>query len=82
MKKSPKKPPGDRWQRVVFSADCDEDGNCPKCAVDYANCGCPGPTQEGYEYQEIRGVLWARKIRARGYDRPPVSRGTMSTGLT
>ena len=52
------------WLRVVFSADCDEDGNCPQCTIDYADCGCPGPTQEDdYEYREdADGVLWARRL--------------------
>lgn len=51
------------WRRVVFSADCDEDGNCPECATDYAECECPGPTQDDlYEYKEDGGVLWARPL--------------------
>ena len=54
---------GSPWQLVVFSADCDEDGNCPFCGIDYAECGCPGPTQEeDYEYLEIEGVLFARRL--------------------
>lgn len=54
------------WQRVVFSAECDEDGNCPVCGdIDFAECGCPGPTQEDeFEYEEIDGVLMARRIVA------------------
>ncbi len=54
----PKK--GDGWKLVVFSADCDEDGNCPVCDIDFADCECPGPTQDGYEYEEHDGVLFAR----------------------
>lgn len=50
------------WQRVIFSADCDEDGDCPVCGIDYAECACPGPTMDGYEYREDKaGVMWARK---------------------
>jgi hypothetical protein len=52
--------PGPEWQLVVFSAECDEDGNCPFCGIDYGDCPCPGPTQDGYEYQEFDGVLYAR----------------------
>lgn len=54
-----------RWQKVVFASDCDEDGNCPHCKVDYAECGCPGPTQDDlYEYRErADGSLWARPHR-------------------
>lgn len=49
------------WKKVVFSVDCDEDGNCPNCEIDFADCPCPGPTQDGYEYREFNGVLYARK---------------------
>ena len=48
------------WQRIIFSADCDEDGNCPKCRIDYADCECLGPTQDGVEYEEFDGVLYGR----------------------
>ena len=50
-----------RWKRVVFAADCDEDGNCPHCGIDYADCGCPGPTQDGYEYRFVNGIMYGRK---------------------
>jgi hypothetical protein len=41
------------WQAVIFSGDCDEEGNCPLCLIDYADCPCPGPTMdEEYEYRE------------------------------
>jgi len=51
------------WQKVVFAADCDEDGNCPVCKTDYAECGCPGPTMdEYYDYTfDKNGEMWARK---------------------
>lgn len=49
-----------KWKPVVFSADCDEDGNCPHCGIDYGDCDCPGPTQDGYEYKTIKGKLMAR----------------------
>jgi hypothetical protein len=50
------------WVPVVFSSDCDEDGNCP-CGVDYAEeCQMPGPTQDDYEYDEIDGVMVGRKV--------------------
>lgn len=51
----------DNWQIVVFSAECDEDGNCPVCGTDYAQCPCPGPTQDDMEYEEHDGVLFARR---------------------
>jgi hypothetical protein len=50
-----------KWRPVVFSADCDEDGNCPRCRIDFADCDCPGPTQDGYEYKAIKGRLMARE---------------------
>ena len=52
----------DVWIRVVFSSECDEDGNCPHCGIDYSECGCPGPTQDGYEYAERDGVMYARRL--------------------
>jgi hypothetical protein len=51
------------WRPVVFAADCDEDGNCPECHEDFADCDCPGPTQEDdFEYDEREGVLMARRL--------------------
>lgn len=50
------------WLPVVFSCECDEDGNCP-CGVDYAEeCACPGPTMDEFEYMERGGILYGRKI--------------------
>lgn len=51
---------GGGWKRVVFSGDCDEDRNCPECGIDYADCECLGPTQDGVEYEEFNGVLYGR----------------------
>lgn len=49
------------WRPVIFSDDCDSEGRCPLCKIDYAECPCPGPTQEDeFEYGSIRGVLMAR----------------------
>jgi hypothetical protein len=54
------------WKLVVFAGDLDEDGNCPVCQIDYADCGCPGPTQDDlFEYEEVGGVMWARPIPKR-----------------
>jgi hypothetical protein len=57
------------WKRVSFAADCDgydfesdDLGDiCSVCGDEYADCPCPGPTQEGYEYDEFRNILIARK---------------------
>lgn len=48
------------WKRVVFSAECDEDGNCPVCEIDYGECECFGPTMDDVEYEEREDGLWAR----------------------
>ena len=54
---------GAGWQRVVFSAECDEDGYCPICKdIDFADCSCPGPTQDEYEYEERFDGLFARRM--------------------
>lgn len=59
----------DGWQQVSFAADCigwddDEFGDeCSICGLDYCDdCTCPGPTQDGYEYQEFGGTLYARFV--------------------
>jgi hypothetical protein len=62
------RPAVDDWKRVSFAADCgvDEEGElldeCSICGLDYSECACPGPTQEGYEYMERDGVMYARLI--------------------
>lgn len=51
------------WMRVYFAVECDADGNCPKCHIDFADCECPGPTQEDeFEYDVRDGVLMARRL--------------------
>lgn len=52
------------WERVVFGGDCDEDGNYPVCGIDFSECGCLGPTQDGVEYEERGGVLFGRVVNA------------------
>lgn len=47
----------DRWQEVVFAADCNEDGDCPACGDDFGECACVGPTEEGVVYDDRGGVL-------------------------
>jgi hypothetical protein len=52
------------WRRVSFSADCtgEEMDNCSICGMSYGDeCQCPGPTQDGMEYEEFHNVLMARK---------------------
>ena len=55
------------WKLVVFAADCkgypdDEPLICHVCGGDYTDCPCPGPTQDGIEYEEIDGYLYGREI--------------------
>ena len=50
-----------KWQKVVFAADCVDD-LCPHCKIDYAECPCPGPTQDGYEYEERNDGMYARLL--------------------
>jgi hypothetical protein len=59
--------PGKGWMPVIFSAECDEWGNCPRCGIDYAECPCPGPTQDDeYEYRIFSKNLWARRLSPAG----------------
>jgi len=55
---------GDGWRPVVFSADCDPDGDglCPHCGIDYGDCPCIGPTEDECEYVERNGVLYGRRL--------------------
>ena len=50
------------WRPVVHSCECDDDGNCPVCGIDFAECDCPGPTQDGYEYEDRPDGLFARWV--------------------
>ena len=70
------------WQRIIFSADCDEDGNCPKCRIDYADCECFGPTQDGVEYREFDGIIFGRlaDTSSKGCERSQWSRETGTEG--
>lgn len=52
----------EEWKPVVHSCECDEDGNCPNCEIDFAECDCPGPTQDGYEYEERPEGMFARRL--------------------
>ena len=58
----------ERWTRVIFASDClacEECGEpiCLNCEDHYADCDCPGPSQEDeFKYMEKDGVLYARRI--------------------
>jgi DNA (cytosine-5)-methyltransferase 1 len=51
------------WRRVLWAAECEgfpEEAWCP-CGLDYCECPCPGPTQDGWVYRNGDGTqLWAR----------------------
>jgi hypothetical protein len=58
------------WRKVLYAADCeyedwDDEHECPICPkhkIDYAECDCPGPTQDDlYYYRVIKVVLYAKK---------------------
>ncbi len=57
----------DGWLKVVYAHDCKDcdmcgEQVCQKCEMHYAECDCPGPTQEDeYEYQDFDGVEYARR---------------------
>lgn len=60
-----------KWIKVVWAADCiyedwDDDcecPTCPECGELYSECEHPGPHMEDdYEYKEIDGVMYARKL--------------------
>lgn len=55
------------WKKVVFADECNPCECCgePFCSVcqdHYADCDCPGPTQDEIEYKEEKGVLYGREI--------------------
>ena len=56
----------EEWVKVVYSADCDENGNCPVCTIDYGECDCIGPTMDEseVEYKWTDEVLYGRRRRS------------------
>lgn len=61
------------WLKVVMAGDCDEcqdcgEPVCPECDEHYADCDCPGPTQDDiYEYRTTEaGELQARELDQEG----------------
>jgi len=51
------------WRRVLFANECEgfpDEAWC-ECGFDYCECPCPGPTEDGWEYEEIDGEMWARR---------------------
>ena len=50
------------WKRVIFAFECDDEGNCPVCGIQYGDCGCPEEQMNDHEYTEIDGEMHARPI--------------------
>ena len=50
------------FSRVVFAAECDDDGNCPQCGDDFGDCECIGPTEDDVEYIWIDGELYGKRM--------------------
>ena len=51
------------WQRVMFQAECDPDGDGWRQVrdIDPCECDCIGPTQDGVDYVEAGGVLYGKR---------------------
>lgn len=54
------------WNRVIFASDCEPceccgEPVCDICDDHYADCLCPGPTQDEIEYKEFNSVLYGRE---------------------
>ncbi len=59
------------WRKVIWAADCKEcdccgEPVCPICDVHYAECDCPGPTQDEVEYKTINGIEYGRMLYDQG----------------
>lgn len=50
------------WQDELPACPCCGEPYCPICDDHHADCECPGPTSDGYEFKEVDGVLYARKL--------------------
>lgn len=56
------------WKKVVHACDCEpcamcEEPVCPVCTEHYADCECPGPTQDDeYEYRDGPNGMEAREL--------------------
>ena len=53
----------EKWVRVKFSSDfelcefCQEEPWCAEHQMHFGECDCVGPTQDGYDYREIKGIM-------------------------
>lgn len=78
------------WRRVCFAAEvCDYDEDteelsdeCRICGLDYCDSQCPGPTQDGMEYETFHEVLMARPKTSRAVHVPPGDPGIIMRALS
>lgn len=56
-------PGSEGWVRVMFTAECDPDGDgwCRIRDCDVGECDCIGPTEEDVEYETFAGELYGRR---------------------
>ena len=54
--------------RVVFAAECDDEGNCPQCGDDFGDCECIGPIEDDVEYIWIDGELYGKRMADTQHD--------------
>lgn len=57
------------FSRVVFAAECDDEGSCPQCGDDFGDCECISPTEDDVEYIWIDGDLYGKRMADTDSDR-------------
>jgi len=50
------------YTRVVFACECNEDGDCPECGLDFGECDCIGPTEDDVNYIVIDDVMYGNRL--------------------
>lgn len=65
------------FRPVQFAGDCDADGNCPVCGIDYAECECPGPTEDGVVYADTGSGLYGLRMADAYLPRQSADRGAI-----
>ena len=58
----------EEWMKVksmfeCTTCECCLEPWCEDCEDHYDECSCVGPTQDGYEFKEVDGLLYAKKIK-------------------
>lgn len=65
------------FRPVRFASDCDQFGYCPECGIDYAECECPGPTEDGVVVVESDGGLFGCRLADSDNAGQQAGRGTV-----